>query len=372
MTPRTCIFRTAFLLISAFLPLCTAVAQQTPPQAPAAATPAVPTVSQPPAESPAPVPVTREDWTSLKLDPASFSLLDPAAGGEVGTDKFYRELVQLQWRFGDPVEVFIVRPKGVKNPPVVLYLYGHSENLDRFKDDSYCERITSGGYAAVGFEPALGIDRLRSGRPLREWFISELQESLGSSVHDVQQVLNYLETRKDIDVNHAGIFGQGSSGAIAILAAAVDPRLQAVDTLNPWGDWPDLLAKSVNIPQAERSAYLKPEFLEKVKMLEPVDWLPNLKASNVRLQFVSGNPNLPEEATKKMEAAAHDTATTRFTLIRYKDTNDLMQQTAGGKLFDWIKVHLRTTGGDGQTQAVAQPDAMPDAAAASGKSDAKR
>ena len=246
------VFHAVFASLLLFFLFRAAAAQQSSMSAPAA---------------PSPVAVTPEDWSRLELDPANFALLEPAIGGEDGNDKFYRELVQLQWRAGDPVEVYIVRPKGIARPPVVLYLYGYNENLDRFKNDRYCERVTAGGYAAVGFEPALGIDRFRN-RPMKQWFVSELQESLGSSVHDVQLVLNYLESRKDLDLDHAGMFGQGSGGAIAILAAATDSRLKAVDTLNPWGDWSDWLAKSSVIPEVERPGYLKPEFLDRVKPLD--------------------------------------------------------------------------------------------------------
>jgi hypothetical protein len=72
------------------------------------------------------------------------------------------------------------------------------------------------------------------------------------------------------------MFGQGSGGTIAILSASVDPRIKALDVLDPWGDWPDWLAKSPQVPDAERAAYLKPEFLAKVAPLDPVVWLPKL------------------------------------------------------------------------------------------------
>lgn len=320
--------------------------------------------------APAPVAVTREDWTRLAVDPANFNQLLPALGGIDGNDKFEREFLQLQWREGDPVELYVVRPKGVANPPVVLYLYGYDDSLDRFKNDDYCQRLTSRGYAAVGFESALAFDRFRK-RPMQQWFVSELQEALGSSVHDVQQVLNYLESRKDLDLNHAGIFGRDSGGAIAILAAAVDPRLKAVDTLNPWGDWPDWLANSPIIPANERADYLTPEFLAKVKPLEPVDWLPKVKASALRLQFVTGSPSVPELAMEHMEAAAaHDATTPRFTVARYQNTQDLIQQTDHGKLYDWIKDRLRP---DGRSEPDAKPAAQPQAKSApSSKTDANQ
>ena len=66
-------------------------------------------------------------------------------------------------------------------------------------------------------------------RPMRQWFVSELQEAVVKSVHDVQMILNYLSTRGDLDLNRIGMFGQGSGGTIAILVASVDPRIKAIN-----------------------------------------------------------------------------------------------------------------------------------------------
>jgi iron complex outermembrane receptor protein len=80
-------------------------------------------------------------------------------------------------------------------------------------------RATEGGFAAIGFVSALTGHRFHN-RSMKEWFISELQEALGTSVHDVPMILNYLSTRGDLDMDNIGMFGQGSGGAIAILAAS--------------------------------------------------------------------------------------------------------------------------------------------------------
>lgn len=96
---------------------------------------------------------------------------------------------------------------------------------------------------------------------MSKWFVSELQEALSTSTHDVQMVLNYPETREDLDMKHVGMYGQGSGGAIAILSAAADPRIIALDLTDPWGNWPDWLKGSKQIPDEERAMYLKPEFL---------------------------------------------------------------------------------------------------------------
>jgi hypothetical protein len=85
-------------------------------------------------------------------------------------------------------------------------------------------------------------------------------------------------------MDHVGMFGEGSGATIAILAAAVEPRLKVLDLLDPWGDWPDWLSKSSLIPKEERADYLKPEFLKQVELLEPIKWLPQLQSRTLRLQ----------------------------------------------------------------------------------------
>src|SRR5208337_3634238 len=223
------------------------------------------------------LPHTKESFSNLSLMESDLHPEPPVQGGTDETSEYVRELLQMKWRWGDPIDLWVIRPRGVKNPPVVLYLYSYPSETDRFKDDRYCRRVVSGGAAAVGFVSALTGHRYAN-RPMKEWFISELPESLAKTVHDVQMILNYLETRGDLDMSRVGIYGQGSGGAIAILAAAADPRIKALDLHNPWGDWPDWLAKSRQIPEAERANFLEPHFLKRLEPLEPMRYLPELKS----------------------------------------------------------------------------------------------
>ena len=151
------------------------------------------------------------------------------------------ELLQLQWRWGDPLDVYVLKPKGVKKPPVILNLYGFPTDTDPYKNEIFKMALTKDGFAAVGFVCALTGHRYHD-RPMREWFLSDLQESLGTTAHDVQMILDYLAARGDLDMNRVGMFGQGTGATIAILASAVDPRIKVLDVLDPWGDWPNWIA----------------------------------------------------------------------------------------------------------------------------------
>ena len=154
----------------------------------------------------------QEDWSSLEIGASKLEPEKPLVASVDEMDTFTRSLVQVKWRPGDPIDLWIVLPKGVKKPPVVLYLYDTGWDTDRFKDPGWCKRATDGGVAAVGFVSALSGHRFHD-RPMKQSFVSELQESLGSTVHDVKFILDYLDQRGDVDMNRVGMFGQGSGGS---------------------------------------------------------------------------------------------------------------------------------------------------------------
>lgn len=279
-----------------------------------------------------------EDWTSLSLAGSHLRAERPLLAEKDNDDpRFTRELLQVKWRPGDPIDLYVIKPKGVSRPSAVLYLYGYPTETDRFRDNRYCARITSGGFAAIGFVSALTGHRYQN-RPMKQWFVSELQEALGSSVHDVQMTLNYLASRDDLDVNSVGIFGAGSGGAIAILAAAADSRIKAIDVLDPWGDWPDWMAGSTLIPDEERPNYQKPEFLQKVAPLDPVLWLPQLHSQRIRIQQLLDDSETPKAARERIASVAPSSAQ----LMRYDGNLQFYSASSGGRLFQWIKDQLRS------------------------------
>jgi len=277
-----------------------------------------------------------EDWNSLLLTNGALTPEPPLLGEKDDLPQFTRELLQVKWRRGDPIDLYVIRPKGVSNPPVILYLYTYPSESDRFRNDDYGARLTKDGFAAIGFVSALTGHRYQN-RPMKEWLVSELPEALGTSVHDVQMILNYLSTRGDLDMSKVGMFGEGSGGTIAILSAAVDPRIKTVDVLDPWGDWPDWMAKSDLIPEVERPNYVKPEFLQKVAAFDPVQWLPRLNSQHVRIQQVLDDAVTPKLAKERINSAAPPDAQ----VVRYDSTRDFFGAISGGRIFQWAKEQLK-------------------------------
>jgi hypothetical protein len=281
----------------------------------------------------APPPENWESFSDLKTG------LQPMASALVQHDEqpdFVREVVRVEWRFGDPIDLWISRPRVSGKTPVVLYLYNYTDTNARFRDNGWAKRATTDGFAAVGFVPALTQERFAN-RPMKQWFVSELPESLGSTVHDVQLILNYLAERGDIDMDHVGMLGMGAGATIAILSARADSRIKTIDLLDPWGDWPDWLKDSPVVPDEERPKYLTPEFLKSVAHFDPVAYLPDLMSQSIRLQQTMSDPLTPSAAKAKIaDAAPH-----HVTLVRYNSPEELLKAWKSNGLSGWIKQQMR-------------------------------
>jgi len=286
----------------------------------------------------APVVPFHEDWSTPMVDRSIFAKDAPklAETDQIPNAGFIRERFFVNWRPKDPFDLYVIRPKGVLKPPVILTLYSFPDDTENFKSNAWCEAAVSKGYAVVGFVGAVTGHRIRF-RTTKEWFVQDMQESLATTTHDVQLILDYLAGRGDLDMKHVGMFGVGSGGAVAVLASAADPRLSAVDLLGPWGDWPTWLAESKIVPDAERAPFLKKEFLDGVAPLDPVLWLPKSQAKALRLQDVRGNVSIPDAAQGKLEAAAPEFAV----INEYGNGRAFLTAQPSFAALDWLKEQLR-------------------------------
>lgn len=279
----------------------------------------------------------RENLNSLLANPNLLEAMQPAVILTEQGAGFTRQLVRVEWRTGDPIDLWVMRPTGVEKPPVILYLYSYPSETDRFRDDGYGQRVTRGGYAAVGFVSALTGQRYH-GVPMKEWFVSDLPQVLVESAHDVQMILNYLSTRGDMDMDSVGIYGQGSGGTIAVLAAAVDSRIKALNLLDPWGDWRDWMAKSIRIPNEERPRYMQSQFLKQVAPFDITRWLLKLKSPAIRVEEVTTDGITPAICQKRIESAAQRASAQ---IVQYKNVEGMLVAATNGRAFQWVKDQLR-------------------------------
>jgi hypothetical protein len=280
-------------------------------------------------------PELSETWTTPSLAGSHLQLIEELQLQNDETDPTYvTEVTRVAWRNGDAIDLYLMKPVGVKKAPLVAYLLDYPHDSDAFLKPELCRALAKKGLSAVFFATALTGQRYQ-GRPMKEWFVSELPEALATSAHDVQMILDYLGNRGDVDVDHTSVYGEGSGASIAILAAAVDRRIKTLDLLTPWGDWPDWMAKSTRIPENERANFLKPEFLAHTAPLDPVKWLPELKSQRVRIRNIRILTETPVTAQEKIEAAAPSSVE----IVRYDNLQAYSADATSEGPLGWIGQH---------------------------------
>ena len=92
------------------------------------------------------------------------------------------------------------------------------------------------------------------------------------------------------------------------------------------------------MPETERADYVKPEFLKKVAVLEPVDWLPKIQAKKFRLDIDLFDTNTPTAAREKLRAAVRSGAT----VMLYKNMEEFRAAFQEGKNLQWIRHELQS------------------------------
>jgi hypothetical protein len=282
-------------------------------------------------------PAYKEDWTtpSLKTSQMLPMTVDGPPAVDANHEDYKVELWRVQWRPADPIEVFVIKPTGVSKPPVIVNLWGYPNDVDLYRIEAIQKELVKGGFAVVGFTSALTGQRYHD-LPAKMWFVSQLPECLAGTAHDVQLVIDFIEQRHDLDISRIGMFANGSSASIAILASAADPRIKVLDVLDPWGDWPTWLATSTFVPPDERADYVKPEFLKNVAPLETLDWLPKIQAKKFRLQQPAFNSENPASVKEKFRNAAPAGSV----VVQYKSMDELKAAFPHSSNLEWLKHEL--------------------------------
>ena len=79
----------------------------------------------------------------------------------------------MQWRWGDPIDLYVIKPKRVKQPPVILYLYGYPTDTGIFKNDAFEDLVTRDG-ASPRSDYVSALTGQQLSRPSDEGMVSQL------------------------------------------------------------------------------------------------------------------------------------------------------------------------------------------------------
>ena len=98
------------------------------------------------------------------------------------------------------------------------------------------------------------------------------------------------------------------------------------------------MASSPFVPEDERREYVKPEFLKKAALMEPITWLPKVQAKSFRLQDAWFESNTPMPCKDKLRTAVPHGAT----VLIYRTPEDFNAVVRTHRDLEWIEGELRS------------------------------
>jgi dienelactone hydrolase len=127
--------------------------------------------------------------------------------------------------------VLIKRGELSGRSPVVIALHGTGGNKEGMR--SVCRKLADRGFIAVAIDGRYHGQRTRSGSGsaeyqdaiVRAWRDGREHPFYYDTVWDVTRLLDYLETRTDVDPKRIGLIGISKGGIETYLAAAADERI---------------------------------------------------------------------------------------------------------------------------------------------------
>jgi len=176
----------------------------------------------------------------LGLDPLPEKTdLKPVITGKVEHDEFTVENIHFQSRPGLYVTANLYIPKGIEEPaPAILYVCGHG--AVKKNNISYGNKVRyqhHGAWFARHGYVCFTIDTLQLGeiegihhgtyRYKMWWWNSRGYTPAGVEAWNCIRALDYLQTRKEVDISRVGVTGRSGGGAYSWWIAALDDRIKA-------------------------------------------------------------------------------------------------------------------------------------------------
>jgi dienelactone hydrolase len=170
---------------------------------------------------------TRRELLKIVV-PKPTPLAPEAKPGEPLGD-FLRETVTITSEPGQRVSMLILRPKDAepRRRPAVVVLHGTRGRKERMED--WLREIAARGFVAVATDARWhgeGASGDYEDAIIRAYRTGKGHPWLYETVTDTIRVLDYLQTRPDIDPQRLGMLGISMGGMNTWLTAAVDPRVK--------------------------------------------------------------------------------------------------------------------------------------------------
>jgi cephalosporin-C deacetylase-like acetyl esterase len=166
---------------------------------------------------------------TIQLPPKRGAVTAP---GSAKTDGTGPERLLIETEAGIHVPVLLYTPTAQGRRPAVLYVNSAGKSADPAAVDT----LVSAGNVVLAFDPrgwGESAPVMRSGGYSADWQLAQrallINRPLpGMQVYDVLRVFDYAAGHPRVDAAKISVVGTGNAGVVAMLAAALEPRISSV------------------------------------------------------------------------------------------------------------------------------------------------
>ena len=184
----------------------------------------------------------------------------------VDRDNYVRHKIVIRTSAESELPFYLLVPKRLKKrTPVVLALHGHGygvkdivglwedgserREIDGYHRDFACQLAERGFIVAAPEISCFGERQMPEPEKFRAvglnatcyrvatWAMMLGKSAAGLRVMDAMRVLDYLQTRDDVDASNVGVMGISGGGMHAFFSAATDARIKATVISGYFCDW---------------------------------------------------------------------------------------------------------------------------------------
>lgn len=253
--------------------------------------------------------------------------------------RFRRQRIEFDARPGETVPAILTLPMNTAGPvPAVVLLHGSHQEKEFIEE--ICTPFNEAGFAMVCFDQYMRGERKVRGNFLK--IAAAFRERCWKTVHDTRRLIDYLETRPDIDANRIYLVGASYGAITGTAVLAQEQRIKAAVLVVGGGNL-RLLAKAPEV-RRELPGWLLPVAGPLLGFIigpaDPVRHAPKVSGIPVLMQNGSKDGVVVPESGEALFAALNEPKELRWYPINHPDREDNGAEVVRMLLdgLEWLRV----------------------------------
>lgn len=199
---------------------------------------------------------------------------------------------------------------GGKKHPCVIFQHGYSNN--KSMGGLFAATLAPEGYAVVAIDAEYHGDRREAGKDILSVDAAADEPAFRQSIIDLRRVIDYLETRDDIDTTRIGYVGVSMGSFLGAVFAGVDERLKTAILIVGGGGWEEFITAS-DVPPAvtirrhyKKSGLPLSHFAGGMQSVEPLSFIGGFAPKPLLMLNCSNDTYVPKKNAEMLFDAARE------------------------------------------------------------------